>query len=207
MASSFPRSRASRPLAIAGVALVSLLFAGCAPAESPGASASPSPTPAASETPSEAPTPQPTETPVVSEPVDATCDAVLTPDDVYAFNPNISFVEGGAPAAGSKAAEIAAMNGLTCQWVNNSSNATIDVAVAKLAEDALTDLKNLAVTESTQVPTYGAPPVEGYFTVVQNQGEAQVFSGPYWVTLRSVDFFEPGDAEQLAEAAIAHLPG
>jgi hypothetical protein len=147
----------------------------------------------------------PSETAVKSEPVDITCDALITPDDAYAFNPNVSFAEESAPKEGSKGSEIAAMGGLTCQWVNNSSNSAIDVAVAKLSEDQLTELKNLALAESTMVPTYAEPPVEGFFTVVENEGEAQVFTGSYWVTLRSVDFFEPGDAEQLAEAAIAHL--
>ena len=142
----------------------------------------------------------------MSEPVDTTCEALLTPDDIYAFNPNFSLIADAQPKVDSKAGQIAGMNGLTCQWVNNSSNEPLDVAVAKLTDDQLTALKNLAVTESTQVPTYGAPPVEGYFTVIGSEGEAQVFSGSYWVALRSVAFFEPGDAEQLAEAVIAHLP-
>ena len=55
------------------------------------------------------------------------------------------------------------------------------------------------------MPTYGAPPVEGYFQVIEQEGEAQVFTGSYWITLRAISFFEPGDAEQLAEAAIERL--
>ena len=206
MASSSLRSRTSRPLAIGAVLIGAFLFSGCAPTDAPAASSSPTPKPSQSSTPSGTPTPEPTSDTIVSQKVDTTCDALLTPDDMYAFNPNVSLVEDGKPAADSKAGQIAGMNGLTCQWVNNSSNETIDVGVAKLTEDELTALKNLAVTESQQVPTYGAPPVEGYFIVIGSQGEAQVFSGSYWVTMRSVAFFEPGDAEQLAEAAIAHLP-
>ncbi|MBG6239653.1 hypothetical protein IWX78_002640 [Mycetocola sp. CAN_C7] len=206
MASSFPSSRTARPLAITAVMIGALLFSGCAPAEAPASSGSPSPSPSASSEPSPTSTTEPSDGTIVSEPVDLACEELVTLDDMYAFNPNISFVEDGQPAADTKAGQIAGMNGLTCQWANNSSNETIDIAVAKLPDDQLTALKNLAVTESTQVPTYGAPPVEGYFTVIKNQGEAQVFTGAYWVALRSVAFFEPGDAEQLAEAAIAHLP-
>lgn len=205
MASSSFRSRTSRPLAIAGILLGSLVFAGCAPTEAPASSATPTPEPSES-SPSGTPTTEPTEEVVLSEPVDLTCNELLTPDDVYAFNPNVTFAEDGLPKPDSKAGTIAGMNGLTCQWINNSSNETVDVAVAKLTDDQLTALKNLAVTESTQVPTYSAPPVEGYFTVLSNEGEAQVFSDPYWVALRSTAFFEPGDAEQLAEAALANLP-
>ncbi|WP_411721102.1 arginyl-tRNA synthetase [Mycetocola sp.] len=207
MASTFARTSAFRPLAVTAAVLGSLLLAGCTPA--PTASSSGTPAPAETgpaETASETPTPASTATAVVSEPVDIGCDALITPADMYAFNPNISFVAEATPKAASTASEIAAMKGLTCQWANNSSNTTIEVGVAKLSEKDLTDLKNRAVTESKQVPTYAAPPVEGYFTVVGNEGEAQIFTGSYWVTLRAVDFVEPGDAEQLAEAAIAHLP-
>ena len=206
MASSSFRFHAARPLAVAAVVLGSLLIAGCAPTEAPGSSATPKPTSSESQSPSATPTPEATEETILSEPVGVTCDELLTPDDVYAFNPNVTFAEDGKPSADSKAGTIAGMNGLTCQWINNSSNETIDVAVAKLTDDQLTALKNLAVTESSQVPTYSSPPVEGFFTVIKNQGEAQVFSGAYWVTLRSTAFFEPGDAEQLAEAAIGNLP-
>lgn len=205
MASSSFRSRTARPLAITGVLLGSLLFAGCAPTDEPASSPTPKPTASESSAPSATPTAEPTEDPILSEPIDLTCNELLTPDDVYAFNPNVTFAEDGQPKPDSKAGTIAGMNGLTCQWVNNSSNETMDVAVAKLTDDQLTALKNLAVTESTQVPTYSAPPVEGFFTVITNEGEAQVFSGAFWVTLRSSAFFEPGDAEQLAEAAIANL--
>jgi hypothetical protein len=125
---------------------------------------------------------------------------------MYNFNPNFSLVEDGAPKADTKAGQIAGMNGLTCQWVNNTSKETIDVAVAKLTDDELTALKNLAITESTPVPTYGAPPIEGYFTVIGSEGEAQIFTGSYWIAVRSVAFFEPGDVEQLATAAMSHLP-
>ncbi|GGF01766.1 hypothetical protein D9V28_13820 [Mycetocola zhadangensis] len=125
---------------------------------------------------------------------------------MYNFNPNFSLVEDGAPKADSKAGTIADMGGLTCQWVNNTSKETIDVAVAKLTDEELTALKNSAITESTPVPTYGAPPIEGYFTVIGSEGEAQIFTGSYWITARSVAFFEPGDVEQLATAAMGHLP-
>ena len=195
-----------RPLAVAGILVATLLTAGCTPSDAPGSSSSPTPSSSGSSAPSGTTTPEPTEEPIVSEPIDTTCDVLLTPDDMYAFNPNFSFLPEGMPKVDSKAGQIAGMNGLTCQWVNNSSNEPIDLAVAKLTDDQLTALKNLAVTESTQVPTYASPPVEGYFTVIGSEGEAQVFSGPYWVALRSVAFFEPGDAEQLAEAVIAHLP-
>ncbi|MET0715957.1 MAG: iron ABC transporter ATP-binding protein [Mycetocola sp.] len=203
MASTIARPRALRPLAVATAILGSVFLAGCTPA--PASTATPAPSETGPALPSATPEPAPSASPVVSQPVDITCDELLTPNDMYEFNPNVSLMPDGTPKSGTAASEIAAMNGLTCQWVNNTSNTTIDVAVAKLSEDELTDLKNRAVTESQQVPTYAAPPVEGYFTVVENEGEAQVFSGSYWVTLRAVDFVEPGDAEQLAEAAIAHL--
>lgn len=203
MASTFAPSR---PLAVlAAAALGVVLFSGCTPADEPEPSNEPSASASATPEPSATPSVEPSEAAVMSQPLDITCDELITLDDMYAFNPNVSAVADAAPKKDSKAGVIAGMNGLTCQWINNSSSETIDIAVAKLTDDQLTALKNLAVTESKQVPTYGTPPVEGYFQVIGQEGEAQVFSGSYWVTLRAISFFEPGDAEQLAEAAIEHL--
>ncbi|MFU8945737.1 iron ABC transporter ATP-binding protein [Mycetocola zhadangensis] len=209
MPSLLSSPRSNRALALIVAASVgTVLFAGCTPDPAPTASASSTPKPSSSATSEPTPTAtvDPTEAPVVSQPVGTTCDALITADDMYNFNPNFSLVEDGAPKADSKAGQIAGMNGLTCQWVNNTSKETIDVAVAKLSDDELTALKNLAITESTPVPTYGAPPIEGYFTVIGSEGEAQIFTGSYWIAVRSVAFFEPGDVEQLATAAMGHLP-
>ena len=203
---SFPRS--SRSLALIVAASVgTVLLAGCSPDPAPSASTSSTPKPSSSATGEATTTPsaEPSAGPE-SQPVGITCDGLITADDMYNFNPNFSLVEDGAPKADTKAGEIADMGGLTCQWVNNTSKETIDIAVAKLTDDELTTLKNLAITESTPVPTYGAPPIEGYFTVIGPEGEAQIFTGSYWIAARSVAFFEPGDVEQLATAAMGHLP-
>lgn len=204
---SFPRSSRSFALIVAA-SVGTVLLAGCAPTPAPSASSSatPKPSSSATEEPTPTPTVDPTEVPIVSQPVGVTCDQLITADDMYNFNPNFSLVEDAAPKPDTKAGKIAGMNGLTCQWVNNTSKETIDIAVAKLSETELTDLKNIAITESTPVPTYGAPPIEGYFTVAGSEGEAQIFTGSYWIAARSVAFFEPGDVEQLATAAMAHLP-
>ncbi|GAB3617814.1 hypothetical protein GCM10027416_23710 [Okibacterium endophyticum] len=202
-------SRTSRPIALVTVAAAGvLLLSGCG---SPDPQSDP--TPSASSTQTAEPTTdpeattEPTEDVVLSEPVGIDCDQLVTPEQMYDFNPNFSLLADPQPAADSKAGVIAGMEGLVCQWKNNTSGETIDVAVAKFGEDQLVGLKNLAVTESTPVPTYGTPPaVEGYFQVIGDQGEAQIFTGPYWLTLRSVAFFEPGDVLPLSEGAMANLP-
>ena len=203
--------RLARPLVVAIAVTGALLFAGCSSPEPQGTSSPTATTgtgddPVQTPRPSVTPSTDPSDAPVVSEPVGIDCGQLITPDQMYAFNPNFSLLADAQPATDTKAAQIAGMSGLVCQWKNDTSGDTIDVAVAKLGDDDLTGLKNLAVTQSTPVPTYGAPPIEGYFTLFGKEGEAQVFSGPYWVTLRSVAFFEPGDAIPLVEAALGNLP-
>ena len=56
------------------------------------------------------------------------------------------------------------------------------------------------------MPTYSSTPeIEGFFTVEAGSGQVQVFTGTYWVTLSSPAFYEPGDAQTLVEAVLAHL--
>ena len=52
------------------------------------------------------------------------------------------------------------------------------------------------------VPTYGGV---DYFEMKDGIGTANVFSGDYWIVARSVEFFEPGDAESLITAVKTHL--
>ncbi|WP_162924907.1 iron ABC transporter ATP-binding protein [Mycetocola zhujimingii] len=211
MATSLQFPRSSRSLAlIVAVSVGAVVLTGCTPGAESTSSATATPKPTSSET--SEPTSTPSETtpasdaPVVSQPIDASCGDLVSADDIYNYNPNFTLVEDAAPNPDTKPGQIAGMNGLTCQWVHNTSKDTVDIAVAKLSDDELTALKNLAITESTPVPTYGAPPIEGYFTVIDSQGEAQIFTGSYWIAARSTTFFEPGDVEELAEAVMQNLP-
>lgn len=183
------------------VALVIALSA-CVPEaadEDPGASGSPSSTPTT--TPS--PTPTATTAPeVVYEPVEIACDALISAQAMYDYNPNTSFIGEYTPVAGSVGERVAERNGTTCQWVNASSGVTIDLGVAQLPEPQLTELKNETVGSSNSVPTYG---VEGYFHQEGGVGVAQAFSGQYWIVLSSSGFLEPGDVTPLVATIIAAL--
>lgn len=201
--------RTARAVAVAAIMLVATtVISGCAPAVGP--TTKPSATSVAeptTTTPKPTATPTKTPEPQLGEPVGITCEQLITPAEMLDFNPNVSLISDYTPAADTKASQIAGYKGLVCRWVNNSSNEKIDISVAKLDDETLTALKNTAVTESESVPTYGIPPeVEGYFTLYGDVGQAEVFSGKYWIVARSLAFFEPGDVQPLIEAALSHLP-
>lgn len=205
-------ARASRAATLSVAAIVALTAltacgasSGSTGTPTPGETASATPTASATETP--AATAAPTSDAVISAPVGVTCDQLLSAQDIYSYNPNYVALPQAAPAVDSKAGQIAGMNGLTCQWKNGTSDYTIDLGLAKLTADQLTSLKNIAFAAGGSVPTYGDPTsVEGYFNVNGPKGQAQVFTGSYWLTLSSDEFLEPGDAQQLLVAAIPHLP-
>jgi len=197
------RVRSGTALATGVLALI--VLAGCAPsaepAPSPSATAEATAAPAASTE----PTPTPTEDPAIV--VALGCDEVLTPDDVYAFNPNFGAAPDYKPADGSAASVAVSQKGVACSWLNQTSGDVIEISIAQPNDSTLTDLKNQAVSASTPVPTYGTGvDVEGYFTATGGKGEAQFFTGKYWVVASSVEFGEPGDAEPLIAAAVSHLP-
>jgi hypothetical protein len=152
------------------------------------------------------PTPTPTPT-AAGSPVALECDQVLTPDDIYAFNPNFGAAPDFEPSKGSAASTAVAYEGLACGWMNQTSNELIEVSIAQPNEVLMTQLKDAAIASSQAVPTYGTPPaVEGFFTSDGGQGQAQIFTGKYWVTLTSTVFFEPGDPRDLIETVVSHLP-
>jgi hypothetical protein len=165
------------------------------PTRSPTASGSETPTPSAE--PSE-----PAATPS-STPVDIPCDTLVSLQTMYDFNPNFSLLGPFTPDAGTPAAEAAAAEGTLCRWQHGTSGNVIDISVASFDKASLEAKANAINSTSTMVPTYG--PDEAYFAVTGGVGEAVVFHGAYWVVVRSVAFFEPGDAEPIVSSVLAAL--
>jgi hypothetical protein len=155
------------------------------------------------------PTPAATEAPEEGTPVTIGCDTLITPQEMYDYDPNFALSESYKPAAGTDSATIVADNGIACLWVQQTSGQVIEVAVANLPDEQLTHLKNDFVTNSMSVPTYGDPTkIEGYFLPGATDGDAgqvDVFSGPYWISIDSDAFVEPGDAVPIVDSALAGL--
>ena len=186
------------PLAISALALAAL--SGCVPDASPtpsGSASTGSPSASASAT----PTPSPTAS-AVSIPITIGCNTLISPDDIYAFNPNFGVINSWTPKAGSAAATAKSEQGIACRWSNQTSGDTIDISVAHLDSASIESLKNQAVDQSTMVPTYGD---EAYFSVTGGVGTAIVFQGEYWLVATSVDFLEPGDPADLITTALSAL--
>lgn len=190
---------APRPLVLlpATAAILIGLLAGCAPTSAAEPSSAPS-------DPVDTPSAEPSEpAPQTAVAIEADCDALVSPDAMYAYNPNFGLADDFEPESGTVAAEAVTLEGVACQWVNQTSGDTIDLSVASLDADGLEALKNEAVQESTMVPTYGD---EAYFDVADGVGTAIVFDRSYWLVVSSGYFLEPGDATEIVEAALSALP-
>jgi hypothetical protein len=144
-------------------------------------------------------TPEPTATP---DPITISCRDLVDPDVVYEFDPNYALLGSWTPSAGSPAADALAAGGVTCRWVRESGEGTIDLSVARLDDDALLEKKNEAFAESQMVPTYGD---EAYFEVEDGVGTAIVFEGRYWLVISSVSFAEPGEPTGIIDSALGAL--
>ena len=200
----FAGNTAVRLTAVLGLAALTLT--GCSAEAAPVATSAPtvSEAPPAAAEPSATPTPTPE---AAGTAVAFACDQILSLQDVYDFNPNYGVAPDYAPASGTLGATAVSFNGMACAWSNQTSAALIEISIAEPNDVLMTELKDQAVANSNAVPTYGTPPtLEGYFSVASDgTGEAQAFVGPYWVSARSTNFFEPGDAERLLRTAIDNI--
>lgn len=207
-----------RRSAVIALALGSLTLTACAPPvgpdSAPSASESSSPTPTASggppadehrESPDDTSTapPKSTKNPDAGEDVGLGCDDVITLQQMYDFNPNVSALGEFSPVADTPAAKVASYNGLTCRWSNNTSGRTIDVSIAKLAPQTLDDLAAEADAAGESVTTYGE---KGFFSHTSGLGTAQIFTSTYWIVISSKDFSDSRGAEQLAQFVLGNLP-
>ncbi|MCI2958115.1 iron ABC transporter ATP-binding protein [Agromyces atrinae] len=205
MSGTSPRSprllgrSASVILASAGL----VLLAACSSPE-PQATPSPTTSPSATAEPTTEPsaTSEPTATP---DAFSADCTQLLSNDDVYAYNPNVGAAPDFEPTTAAALAVVES-GGVACGLLNQSSGATVEFAVAKPGEAVLSQRNDEAAVGSTWVPTYGTPPdVDGYFSATGGHGEAQAFTGPFWIVVDSTEFLEPGDAASLVEAIRANI--
>jgi hypothetical protein len=196
-----------RPSGLALVAAASAaLLAGCAPGPA-DATATDAPSGAATAAASATATSEPTETAEPATPFAIDCDALVTPDQLYAFNPNFGTDPGYEPSAANVVLVVEEDQGTACGYLNQTSGEVIEIAVATPTDAVGETRRNAAATSSKPVPTYGTPPdVEGYFLQAGGTGQAQVFHGPYWIVVDSAAIFEPGDAQQLVTAVLGNLP-
>lgn len=132
------------------------------------------------------------------------CDAVVPQQALENFNPQ--YAPQSAPASPTNNLEklVVAWKGTLCVWKNTATEETLRIAIAKPPTAEVTSLKDAAITVARPVPTYGNPPLEGYFTPGE-PGQAQIFTGPFWIVAQSTDFAEPGDAQTLLVSLVAQL--
>ena len=183
-----------------------LLLSGCGPAAGPESTSKPTgtprPTTSATPTPTATAEPDAPTAPQVEtgESVGLSCNDVVTPQQVYDYNPNFGLVDGFVPESGSLAAQAVAANGLACRWMNQTSGATIDVSVAHLDARSNEIRKEFLASNSTSVSSFGP---DGYFDQGDTGSAAQAFPGEFWVTAASVAFFTAEDAVAIMGNATA----
>lgn len=132
---------------------------------------------------------------------------VWTAQQVYTFNPNFTANPNYKVAAGSVAAQLVGLHGVSFGWVNETSNDTIEVAVAHPNPANLADYEGAVAGGSQQVPIDGAPSgTLGFWSSTAGVGMLQVFTtNGYWVVIDSKTFQEPGDAYQIASDVMGNV--
>ena len=200
---------ARRTLLLAAPLLVTMLtLSACGPTLDPRSASTPTPTTTATSTASATPTataspgPDASPTPRVETgtPIGLSCNDVVTPQQIYDYNPNYGLVNGFVPQSGSLAGQAVAAHGLACRWLNQSSGATIDVSVAHLDAKSTAIRKDYLASTSTSVSNFGP---DGYFDQGDVGSAAQAFPGEFWVTGTSIAFFTAEDASSIMGSATA----
>lgn len=175
----------------------------------PVAPASPRPSSSVIPNPSSSPNPTQQATSDEKEPVNdvATpfskpCDQIITDQQIYDYNPNITLYADATLEPDALHSKIAQWSGKNCAWIHQSNQSMIRISIAKPPAAELETLKNTAMSSGSLVPTYGVPPtVEGYFS----PETVQIFSHSHWIVATSNMFLEPGDASALMNIVLENL--
>lgn len=160
-------------------ALTLAALTGCAP------SVDPSPAPGTSTEPTVEPAPEPV---TEGAPLEIDCRALVSDQAIYDYNSNLGLLDDFSPESGTMAERVVELGGTACAWQNETSGEMVVVAAANPSSEQITELQ-----------------AEPAFVIQDGIGEAQAFSGLFWVVASSPDFLEAGDATPLLDAAIATL--
>jgi hypothetical protein len=128
------------------------------------------------------------------------CTILLTPAQVYAYNPNFVADSAYKPKAGEIPATIAANNGQTCGWLDETSGSVLEVAVATPLPSELATAK-AAAAGGAPITSGGE---SGYFAVHNGVGSAQFFFGSLWLDISSADFAAAADAQAIYPTVVAN---
>jgi hypothetical protein len=152
-------------------------------------------------TPSSSASAQASPSPTASAPKFAEdCNILLTPAQVYAYNPNFVADTSYKPKAGAIPATIAANNGQACGWLDETSGSVLEVAIAAPLPSDLAAAKT-AAAGGTPITSGGE---QGYFAVHNGIGSAQFFFGSLWLDVSSPDFAVVTDAQAIYPTVIAN---
>lgn len=180
------------------VATLALLLTACQ-------SAVPEPTQTPQPTTVRTVTPTPTETAPAGDffPFAADC-AELMPDEViFSFNPNYVLDNSAPPAAVSSKDLVTAMEGTTCNFVNQSSQAALTISVAHLTPISRQVLEEQSAATFTPIEVDSQP---GFFGTLAGSGVVQVFTATdYWITVAGPEVSSPEDVAAITAQLTSFL--
>ena len=200
--SPHPARTRSAGLALLAAASVALL-SGCSPeAADPTETAAPTAAPG-----SPTAAPEPTETAEPPLPFEISCDALVTADQLYAFNPNFGADPAFEPTSSDVIAVVEEDAGTACGYLNQTQRRGHRDRRRHAHRGGGRDpQEQRRDVEQARADVRHAARRRGLLRQAGGSGEAQVFHGPYWIVIDSAALFEPGDAQQLVAAVLANLP-
>lgn len=209
MNQSKPTARTLNQAILAGAVLtISVLaLAGCAP--EPTSTSTAQPTLSATKSSSAKSTPSATSTTLalVGEDTGFSCDTLLSLQEIFDFNPNYYLSTSSPTAMGNELGkEAAGLKGITCEYVSQSDGPPIQLSLAKIQGDGITQVKSTLAASGKPTTLYGAEPaVTAYFSTSGDVGTVNVLVGKYWLSGSSQGFTSPEDAAKILTPVVAKL--
>lgn len=143
------------------------------------------------------------ETDPVNPSVGVDCRTLVDDQTIYDWGSgNFALDTSYEPAPESAAAQLVALGGIACRWVNLTSSETVDVAVAIPSATQLADAEAAASATSELAPAISD---RAYFRADGSAGHVDIFTDKYWIAADSTWFVSPSDAAPLLQAALSAL--
>ena len=162
-------------------------------------SSTPQPTVSPEPTVVESVAPTPSETTPAGDyyPFAADCAELMPDEIIFAFNPNYVLDNSAATASASSADLVQAMEGTTCNFINQSSQAALTISVAHLTPISIQVLEEQAVSSFSSIEVGGQ---SAFFGTVAGSGILQVFTeNNFWYTVAGPEVSAPEDVVGITD--------
>lgn len=142
---------------------------------------------------------------VIGIPMKVACNELMTPANLYEYNPNFSYDPSAKLFENFATKQIAELNGINCVFLNLSSQQTVQLSVAHISQDSLEEVTDMVKNIPGILIENSPEGVATYFLQDSTIGITIEIVDDYFISVASEGFQQASDTHDFITPVIGSL--